>query len=203
MINYKVGNLFKKNSEAIVNTVNCVGAMGRGIALQFKKAYPDNYKAYSLACKHKEVVPGKMFVFKTGEMFDPKFIINFPTKRHWRGKSRIEDIELGLIDLRKVIVKNNIKSIAIPPLGSGLGGLNWNKVKSLIENALKSLNDVNIVIFEPKGAPNAKEMVKNKEIPKMTHTWNDRKKQFSNRQITIAVNTLNKNGLTPLNSLDI
>jgi len=144
-----------------------------------------------------------MFVFKTGEMFDPKFIINFPTKRHWRGKSRIEDIELGLIDLRKVIVKNNIKSIAIPPLGSGLGGLNWNKVKSLIENALKSLNDVNIVIFEPKGAPNAKEMIKNKEIPKMTHTWNDRKKQFSNRQITIAVNTLNKNGLTPLNSLDI
>lgn len=168
MINYKVGDLFKEDIEAIVNTVNCVGVMGRGIALQFKKAYPDNYKAYSLACRHKEVVPGKMFVFKTGEILNPKFIINFPTKRHWRGKSRIEDIELGLIDLRNVIEKNNIKSIAIPPLGSGLGGLNWNEVKSLIKNALRSLNDVNIIVFEPEGAPNAKVMVKNKEIPKMT-----------------------------------
>lgn len=168
MINYKEGDLFKEDIEAIVNTVNCVGAMGRGIALQFKKAYPDNFKVYSLACKHKEVVPGKMFVFKTGEMLNPKFIINFPTKRHWRGKSRIEDIELGLIDLRNVIEKNNIKSIAIPPLGSGLGGLSWEEVKSLIENALSSLSDVNIIVFEPKGTPNAKVMVKNKEIPKMT-----------------------------------
>lgn len=168
MVSYKVGDLFKEDVEAIVNTVNCVGVMGRGIALQFKKAYPENYNVYSLACKHKEVVPGKMFVFETGAMLNPKFIINFPTKRHWRGKSRIEDIELGLVDLRKVIEKNNIKSIAIPPLGSGLGGLNWNEVRNLIENALNSLTDVNVVVFEPKGAPNAKVMVKNKEIPNMT-----------------------------------
>jgi O-acetyl-ADP-ribose deacetylase (regulator of RNase III) len=168
MLNYKAGDLFKANAEAIVNTVNCVGAMGRGIALQFKKAYPANYKAYEIACKHKQIVPGKMFVFETAEMLNPKFIINFPTKRHWRGKSRLEDIESGLKDLRTVIEKNNIKSIAIPPLGSGLGGLNWSEVKNLIEKALNHLEEVNIIVFEPKGAPDARVMVKNKEVPKMT-----------------------------------
>ena len=168
MIQYKIGDIFKDNSEAIVNTVNCVGAMGRGIALQFKKACPENFKVYASACKHKQVNPGKMFVFKTGEMLNPKFIINFPTKRHWRGKSRIEDIESGLKDLFLVIKENDIKSIAIPPLGSGLGGLNWFEVKNLIKNALAPLEDVDIIVFEPKGAPGAKEMVRNKEIPKMT-----------------------------------
>ena len=168
MLQYKTGDIFKENVEAIVNTVNCVGAMGRGIALQFKKAYPENFKVYASACKRKEVKPGKMFVFKTGEMLNPKFIINFPTKRHWRGMSRIEDIESGLKDLLIVIKKNNIKSIAIPPLGSGLGGLNWLQVKNLIEGALDTLENVNVIVFEPKGAPVAKKMVKNKEIPNMT-----------------------------------
>lgn len=168
MLNYKTGDLFKSNAQAIVNTVNCVGVMGRGIALQFKKAYPANYKAYEIACKHKQIVPGKMFVYETAEILNPKFIINFPTKRHWRGKSRLEDIESGLKDLHAVIVKNNIKSIAIPPLGSGLGGLNWSEVKNLIEKSLDNLGDVNIIVFEPKGAPDAQVMVKNKEVPKMT-----------------------------------
>lgn len=168
MLKYKTGDIFKENAEAIVNTVNCVGVMGRGIALQFKKAYPENYKMYASACKHKQVNPGKMFVFETGEMFNPKLIINFPTKRHWRGKSRIEDIESGLIDLITVIKKYNIKSIAIPPLGSGLGGLDWRQVRSLIEKALYTLENVDVIVFEPKGAPIPGKMVKNKDIPTMT-----------------------------------
>jgi len=168
MLEYKAGDLFNEDAEAIVNTVNCVGAMGRGIALQFKKAYPANYKTYALACKHKQVVPGRMFVFETGAMLNPKYIINFPTKRHWRGKSRIEDIESGLNDLRAVIESNKIRSIAIPPLGSGLGGLNWCEVKDLIENALSPLVGVRVIVFEPKGSPEANVMVRNKEVPKMT-----------------------------------
>ena len=168
MLKYKTGDILKENAEAIVNTVNCVGVMGRGIALQFKKAYPENFKKYASACKLKQVNPGKMFVFETGEMFNPKLIINFPTKRHWRGKSRIEDIKSGLIDLIAVIKKYNIKSIAIPPLGSGLGGLNWRQVKSLIEKALYTLDDVDVIVFEPEGAPIPEKMVKNKDIPNMT-----------------------------------
>jgi len=168
MMQYKTGDIFKEDAEAIVNTVNCVGVMGRGIALQFKKTYPENYKVYATACKQKQVQPGKMFVFETGEMLNPKFIINFPTKRHWRGKSRVEDIESGLKDLHTVIKKNNIRSIAIPPLGSGLGGLNWLQVKNLIKESLTSLKDVNVVVFEPMGAPTAKEMVRNKAVPNMT-----------------------------------
>lgn len=168
MLQYKTGDILKEDAEAIINTVNCVGIMGRGIALQFKKAYPENFSVYATACEHKQVNPGKMFIFKTGELFNPKFIINFPTKRHWRGKSRIEDIKSGLKDLLIVIKKNDIKSIAIPPLGSGLGGLNWFQVKSLIEKAFIALEDVDVIVFEPKGAPVTGEMVKNKKIPNMT-----------------------------------
>jgi len=136
MIEYKSGDLLKQNAEALVNTVNCVGVMGRGIALQFKKAFPDNFKAYATACKNGEVKPGRVFVFPTRQLTNPKFILNFPTKRHWRGKSRLGDIEIGLDDLVKVIRQNNIHSIAIPPLGSGLGGLDWDQVRSRIERAL-------------------------------------------------------------------
>lgn len=168
MMHYKIGDIFKEDAEAIVNTVNCVGVMGRGIALQFKKAYPSNFKAYSTACKHKKVVPGKMFVHETGNILNPKFIINFPTKRHWRGKSRIEDIQSGLEHLRSVLKQKDIKSVAIPPLGSGLGGLNWSVVKNKIKTALNPLTGVDIIVFEPKGAPEAKAMVRNKEVPKMT-----------------------------------
>lgn len=168
MIEYKSGDILAEDTEAIVNTVNCVGAMGRGIALQFKKAYPDNFKAYAKACKRDEVKPGRMFVFETGQFTNPRFIINFPTKRHWRGKSRMEDINSGMKALVKVIRERNIKSVAIPPLGSGLGGLNWSQVRSRIEQSLKDLSDVEVVVFEPKGAPDADKMVRNREVPEMT-----------------------------------
>jgi O-acetyl-ADP-ribose deacetylase (regulator of RNase III) len=142
--------------------------MGQGIAFQCTNQFPDNFKAYEAACKHGEVVPGKMFVFKTGSLVNPKYIINFPTKRHWRGASRIEDIDTGLIDLKKTIISEKIKSIAIPPLGSGLGGLDWNIVRTKIEAALNSLKDVEICIYEPGEISAGEKAVKNRKVPAMT-----------------------------------
>lgn len=168
MIIYTSGDILKANVEALVNTVNCVGIMGRGIALQFKNAFPENFKSYALACKKDEVIPGKMFVYQTGTLHTPYFIINFPTKRHWRGKSKLEDIDSGLKDLAEIIRQYGIHSIAIPPLGSGLGGLNWNIVKERIEKSLVSLNDVHILIYEPEGAPEADKMVHRREAPHMS-----------------------------------
>lgn len=149
MIEYKRGDILQENAEALINTVNCVGVMGRGIALQFKNAFPKNFKAYVAACKKKEVQPGRMFVYETEQAANPHYIINFPTKRHWRDKSHLEDIQAGLEALVDTIHKYNISSIAIPSLGSGLGGLQWETVKPLIESALKSLTDVRIIIYEP------------------------------------------------------
>ena len=103
MMEFITGDILKSDAEALVNTVNCVGVMGRGIALEFKNKFPENFKAYAAACERKEVQPGRMFVFATGWVTGPKYIINFPTKRHWRGKSRLEDIESGLTALREVI----------------------------------------------------------------------------------------------------
>lgn len=168
MIIFTHGDILRDDSEAIVNTVNCVGVMGRGIALQFRNAYPDNFEAYARACKAAEVQPGRMFVFETGQLAHPRYIINFPTKRHWRGQSRIEDIEAGLVALVDEVRTRGIRSIAIPPLGSGLGGLNWSDVKPLIVTALAQLPDVDVSIYEPKGAPAAEQMVLNREVPKMT-----------------------------------
>ncbi len=168
MIEYKSSDILKENAEALVNTVNCVGVMGRGIALQFKKVFPENFKAYAVACKHDKVRPGRMFVYETGQLTNPRYIINFPTKRHWRGKSRMEDIESGLEALAEIIRQYNIRSIALPPLGSGLGGLDWAEVKPRIESALQAFTDVRIIIYEPKGAPADEKMVHNREVPKMT-----------------------------------
>jgi len=168
MIIDKTGDIFKEEADAIVNTVNCVGVMGRGIALQFKKRFPGNFKVYETACKRNEVVPGKMFVHETSSLIGPKYIINFPTKRHWRGASRMEDIETGLQDLAEIITKLNIKSISLPPLGCGLGGLDWNEVRVRIEKTLSQLSNVEIIVFEPKGAPEAEKMVKNRKVPQMT-----------------------------------
>ena len=122
MIEYKRGDILAEDAEALVNTVNTVGVMGGGIALQFKKAFPANFKAYAATCKRGDVQPGRMFVFETGQLTNPRYIINFPTKRHWRGKSRMEDIDAGLEALVKEVRDRGIRSIAIPPLGSGLGG---------------------------------------------------------------------------------
>lgn len=168
MITITRGNLLEADVEALVNTVNCVGHMGKGIALQFKKAFPENFKAYHKACKAKEVVPGKMFVFPAGQIVNPKFIINFPTKRHWRGKSRIEDIAAGLDDLVKVIRQHEIASVAVPPLGCGLGGLDWGEVRTMIERALGGLGDVQVILFEPAGSPAASAMPVGTKRPHLT-----------------------------------
>jgi O-acetyl-ADP-ribose deacetylase (regulator of RNase III) len=168
MIEYKTGNILTEDAEAIVNTVNCVGVMGRGIALQFKKAYPENFKAYAAACRLDDVKPGQMFVHDLGGLANPRYIINFPTKRHWRGKSRIEDIESGLKALSNEIRQREIGSIAIPPLGSGLGGLNWADVRERIERELASMNEVRIIVLEPGGTPAVADIVKNREVPSMT-----------------------------------
>jgi O-acetyl-ADP-ribose deacetylase (regulator of RNase III) len=169
MIKLTQGDILKADTEALVNTVNCFGVMGRGIALQFRKAFPENFKLYKKACENGEVKPGKMFVYDLNRISSPHFIINFPTKRHWRNKSRFEDIESGLQDLIKIVQWQKIRSIAIPPLGCGLGGLNWSEVHSLITEAFETLPDVTVLLFEPVGAPEATVMVKEKQAPKMTH----------------------------------
>ena len=167
MIEIKRGNIFDEDVEALVNSVNCVGVMGRGIALQFKDSFPDNYKAYRDACKRNEVTPGRMFVFETGRLDNPHYIINFPTKRHWRGKSRIEDIKAGLDALAHEIVTRNIVSIAIPPLGSDLGGLDWREVRPLIEEMLQETPHVSAVMFEPGYIPIDRPNYST-DVPKMT-----------------------------------
>lgn len=168
MFEYKTGNILTEDATALVNTVNCVGVMGRGIALQFKNAFPANFEEYARACKHDEVQPGRMFVTETNQLTSPRYIINFPTKRHWRGKSRMEDIDAGLVDLQRVIRKKDIRSIAIPPLGSGLGGLDWKKVRPRIEEALSSFHDVRVVIFEPGGSPAPQQIANRQTAPNMT-----------------------------------
>jgi O-acetyl-ADP-ribose deacetylase (regulator of RNase III) len=168
MIEYKKGNLLESDAEALVNTVNCVGVMGKGIALQFKQAFPDNFKEYEKACKNNLVMPGKMFVFRTGSMFNPQYIINFPTKRHWKGKSRIEDIESGLIDFVEKIREYGIKSVAIPPLGCGNGGLDWNQVQPLIEASAKKVPNVLFMVYPPVGSPDPDKMRIGTEKPKLT-----------------------------------
>jgi O-acetyl-ADP-ribose deacetylase (regulator of RNase III) len=166
MIEYRTGDILQADAEALVNTVNCVGIMGRGVALQFKNAFPENYNAYAGACRREEVQPGRMFVFETGSLTNPRFIINFPTKRHWKGKSRMEDIERGLVDLVEQIRQRRIHSIAIPPLGSGLGGLNWREVRSRIEASLRNLGDVRVTVYEPNGKAESRHRSRN--VPTMT-----------------------------------
>lgn len=168
MIEYAQGDILKTDAEALVNTVNCVGIMGRGIALQFRKAFPENFKTYKTACDAGQVKPGTMFVYDLNRISNPRFIINFPTKRHWKSNSRIEDIQLGLEDLIAVVQKHQIRSIAIPPLGCGLGGLNWKDVRPFIVQAFQILPDVNVLLFEPAGAPQAAAMPKPAKVPNMT-----------------------------------
>jgi O-acetyl-ADP-ribose deacetylase (regulator of RNase III) len=168
MIEYRTGDLLQADVEALVNTVNCVGIMGRGIALQFKHAYKDNFKAYATACKRGEVQPGRMFVFETNALIGPKYIINFPTKRDWRGKSRLEYIDTGLIALVEEIQRRNIRSIALPPLGSGLGGLDWQSVRLRIEAALTPLDGVQVVIYEPSSPRERLAPAQSGTAPRMT-----------------------------------
>jgi O-acetyl-ADP-ribose deacetylase (regulator of RNase III) len=143
-IEFKTGNLLLEPVQALVNTVNCVGVMGKGIALQFKKSYPENYHLYRIACDRRLVVPGSMFIVPEKS----RYIINFPTKRHWRENSRLEDIKSGLAALVEEVQEREITSIAIPKLGCGNGGLDWAVVKPLIVAAFEELPDVQVVIFE-------------------------------------------------------
>ncbi|MFG6095046.1 macro domain-containing protein [Leptothoe sp. ISB3NOV94-8A] len=168
MIEFTQGDILKTEADALVNTVNCVGVMGRGIALQFRKAYPENFKAYKKNCDANQVRPGAMFVHDLNSLYPPRYIINFPTKRHWKNKSQIEDIQSGLEDLVTVVRDRQIRSIAIPPLGCGLGGLNWAQVRELIIDAFQALPDVKVLLFEPMGAPAASVMAKETKVPNMT-----------------------------------
>ena len=167
MIRSKSGNIFESEADALVNTVNCVGVMGRGLALQFKKAFPQNFEEYRQACDRGEVVPGRMFITEPNTLTSPKFIVNFPTKRHWKGKSKTEDIEAGLSALRDEIEARHISSIAIPPLGSDLGGLHWPDVRRLIVSALSSTT-ADVILYEPGEAPNAKAITRISKPPRMT-----------------------------------
>jgi len=149
MYTFTTGNIIEADTQALVNTVNTYGIMGKGIALAFKKSFPDNYKSYRIAYDRGELQVGKMNIFRTS-LISPRFIINFPTKKPWRHKSRVEYIEAGLDDLVIVIGENNIKSIAIPPLGCGNGGLDWKVIKQIITAKLEPIaNAVDVLIYEP------------------------------------------------------
>lgn len=138
------GDLLAADTEALVNAVNCAGVMGKGIALQFKSAYPANFAAYAAACRRGEVRLGRMFVVD-----EPRLIINFPTKQHWRSRSKLTDIETGLADLTRVVTARSIRSIAIPALGAGHGGLPWPEVSSLIHAAFAELPEVDVLLYAP------------------------------------------------------
>jgi O-acetyl-ADP-ribose deacetylase (regulator of RNase III) len=170
MIKLNSGDILKANTDAIVNTVNCAGVMGKGIALQFKMKYPDNYKFYKKICDQGRMVIGQVLVFEHSQINNPKYIINFPTKRHWKGKSNIEDIKKGLISLIAEIRQLKIHSIAIPALGSGLGGLDWEKVKNIIIDAFSTLPEVEVQLYEPHFSPLVNSMSVNTKKPSMTLT---------------------------------
>lgn len=169
MIEFTKGNLLNAPAEALVNTVNTEGVMGKGIALQFKQAYPQMFRAYEQACKAGEVRLGKVHVYDVGGLVGgPRWIINFPTKGHWRARSRTSDIESGLQSLVDTIKQLNIRSVAVPPLGCGHGGLDWADVCPLIESALGRLPDVRVLLFSPGATPTAASMPNRTERPKMT-----------------------------------
>jgi len=168
MLSEEEGSLLDADAEALVNTVNTVGIMGKGIALQVKQAYPGNFRAYEAACRRGDVRLGAMFTYETGLLDSPRYIINFPTKGHWRAKSKLSDIAAGLADLRRVIQDRDIRSIAVPPLGCGNGGLDWRDVRPLITEVLGDLPEVNVMLYPPKGTPAAESMMVRTARPKMT-----------------------------------
>ncbi|RKN29933.1 type II toxin-antitoxin system antitoxin DNA ADP-ribosyl glycohydrolase DarG [Micromonospora musae] len=168
MIVLSRGNLLTADVDALVNTVNTVGVMGKGIALQFKRAYPANYAAYRAACAKNEVKLGQMFVFDSARLGLRRYVINFPTKGHWRANSKLSDIQAGLADLVRVVREQQITSVAMPALGCGNGGLNWDEVRPIIERAFAELPDVRVLLFPPEGAPNPADMPVATEKPSLT-----------------------------------
>jgi O-acetyl-ADP-ribose deacetylase (regulator of RNase III) len=166
MITFTQGNLLEAPVEALVNTVNTVGVMGKGIALMFRDRYPTNYKLYAAACKAGQVVTGRMFVTETGELNGPRWIINFPTKQHWRSASRLEWIIDGLKDLKRFLVEQKIHSVAIPPLGAGNGGLDWQVVRCEVEKVLGDLPHIDVWVYEP--TPKYQNVAKRSGVEKLT-----------------------------------
>jgi O-acetyl-ADP-ribose deacetylase (regulator of RNase III) len=168
MIQRVRGNLLEANVEALVNTVNTVGVMGRGVALQFKLAFPENYEFYRRRCATGEVRIGEVLTYDLKRLGNPRYIINFPTKKHWRGKSHIEYIKDGLPSLVQTVKELSIESIAIPPLGAGLGGLDWSEVFPHIDEAFAELPNVEVLVYEPSGPPRAEAVVVSTPRPKLT-----------------------------------
>lgn len=168
MIELRRGDILKAKADALVNTVNTVGVMGRGIALQFSKAFPEVLKAYEAACKRGDVRVGEVLSYDLNRFEEPHYVINVPTKKHWRGKSRMEYVESGLRALVAEVKRLGVKSVAVPPLGCGLGGLDWSEVRPRIEQAFEAVPDVRVLLFEPKGAPSAEEMARDEKTPNMT-----------------------------------
>lgn len=163
MIHYLTGDLLSSNAHALVNTVNTVGVMGKGIALQFKERFPHNYKIYKKACDGYQLIPGKLLVVHEQTISGEKIVINFPTKTDWKHKSSYAFIESGLVELVRIIEDEAIQSIAIPPLGCGNGGLKWEKVKPIMERYLNNL-PVDIFIYEPNEA--VKQVIQQQQIKK-------------------------------------
>lgn len=170
MLHYVTGNLFEAPVEALVNTVNCVGVMGKGIALQFKQAFPESFRLYRDACARGEVVPGRMLVYDRGSLVTsgPRYVVHFPTKRHWKGRSQLADIRSGLDALVEEVAMRKINSIALPPLGTGNGGLDWENVRPLIETAFATLSDVHVHVYMPGAGPDVHELPVNTERPRLT-----------------------------------
>jgi O-acetyl-ADP-ribose deacetylase (regulator of RNase III) len=165
MIEYVKANLLESKAQALVNTVNTIGVMGKGIALQFKHQFPENFKLYAAACKNKEVQVGKMFVTEEKSTSgNQKTIINFPTKTDWRKPSEYSYIETGLNDLVQIIQEKGIESVAIPPLGAGNGGLEWSKINAIMERKLAHLDCI-VYIYEPNDAV---QEILDKECVKLT-----------------------------------
>ncbi len=168
MLESRTGNILDDDATALINTVNTVGVMGKGIALQFRQAFPENYEIYRRACAKGEVQPGRMLVVPSNGLTNPRYIINFPTKRHWKGKSRIEDIKSGLVDLVDFLQRERIKSVAIPPLGCGNGGLNWAEVRPLIVDALATIPSITVHLYEPQITPAVESMPVATKKPNLT-----------------------------------
>lgn len=170
MIQEAHGNLLDADVDVLVNTVNTVGVMGKGIALQFKRAFPENYKAYKRACDQGTVELGRMFVWDAGALAadGPRFIVNFPTKTHWRSKSTLAGVRAGLDDLVRELKNLPVASVAVPPLGCGHGGLRWEEVRPLIAAAFEQLPDLTVLVYAPEGAPAAAEQPVRTDTPKMT-----------------------------------
>lgn len=168
MITYQTGNILYDQADAIINTVNTVGVMGKGLALQFKKAFPDNFKVYKKACDDKSLVTGQVLSVSLNSMNAPYYVINFPTKAHWKGQSKLEYIAQGLESLKAEVKRLELNSVAIPALGSGLGGLPWQQVEQLIQDSLSELPSVEWRIYPPQAAPKAEVMPNKTKRPVMT-----------------------------------